>query len=96
MAGDETIKNYQLNAEKCLELAQTFKDLESKRVLVSMGNAWLKVGRTTRQEDSNRIGHADTARETVGRSQIELDRPRRWERRAGMAWFFDAVAECSQ
>ena len=36
----ELINRYRLNAEKCLELARTFKDFESKRALVAMANAW--------------------------------------------------------
>src|SRR5262249_19629005 len=32
-----------LNAEKCLELARTFKDFESKRSLVAMAKAWFAL-----------------------------------------------------
>ena len=34
---------YRLSAEKCLELAHTIKDLESKRTLLGMANAWLTL-----------------------------------------------------
>jgi predicted RNA-binding Zn-ribbon protein involved in translation (DUF1610 family) len=36
----ELINRYRLNAEKCLELARTFTDFESKRALVAMAKAW--------------------------------------------------------
>lgn len=39
----ELINRYRLNAEKCLELARTFKEVESKRALVVMANAWLAL-----------------------------------------------------
>ena len=38
------VETYRLNAEKCLELAQTFNDQERKRVkrvMLDMANAWL-------------------------------------------------------
>jgi hypothetical protein len=37
----ELVERYRLNAEKCLQLAQTFNDLEAKRELLVMANAWL-------------------------------------------------------
>ncbi len=37
------IERYWRNAEKCLELAQTFNDPEAKRELLGMANAWLKL-----------------------------------------------------
>jgi hypothetical protein len=43
MAGDGRLERYRLNAESCLELAQTFTDPESKRSLLGMANAWLKL-----------------------------------------------------
>jgi hypothetical protein len=43
MAGDERLERYQLNAQKCFALAQTFKDSESKRTLIGMANAWLNL-----------------------------------------------------
>lgn len=39
----ELINRYRLNAEKCLELARTFKEVENKRALVVMANAWLAL-----------------------------------------------------
>jgi hypothetical protein len=33
--------DHQRNAEKCLELAQTFNDPDAKRVMFAMANAWL-------------------------------------------------------
>ena len=43
MAGDERLERYRLNAEKCLALAQTFNDHESKRALIAMANAWVML-----------------------------------------------------
>jgi hypothetical protein len=43
MTGDEQLERYWLNAEKCLALAQTFNDLQSKRTLIGMANTWLKL-----------------------------------------------------
>ena len=43
MTGDERLERYRLNAEKCLALAQTFGDLQSKRALIGMANTWLKL-----------------------------------------------------
>lgn len=39
----ERISWYRANAEKCLALAQRFRDPKSKRVLVAMANAWLAM-----------------------------------------------------
>jgi hypothetical protein len=43
MTGDERLERYRLNAEKCLALAQTFGDPQSKRTLIRMANTWLKL-----------------------------------------------------
>jgi hypothetical protein len=43
MEGGERLEGYWRNAEKCLELAQTFKDLERKRIMLGMANAWLTL-----------------------------------------------------
>jgi hypothetical protein len=43
MTKDERLERYRLNAEKCLKLAQTFKDHQSKRTLIEMANTWLKL-----------------------------------------------------
>jgi hypothetical protein len=37
----ELVERYRRNAEKCLQLAQNFQDIESKRELLVMANAWL-------------------------------------------------------
>jgi len=37
----ELVERYRRNAEKCLRLVQNFTDLEAKRSLVMMANAWL-------------------------------------------------------
>ena len=43
MTRDERLERYRLNAEKCLTLAQTFNDPQSKRTLIGMANTWLKL-----------------------------------------------------
>jgi len=43
MTRDERLGRYRLNAEKCLALAQTFNDHQSKRTLIEMANTWLKL-----------------------------------------------------
>jgi hypothetical protein len=43
MEGDERLERYRRNAEKCLELAQTFNDQDRKRIMVGMANAWLTL-----------------------------------------------------
>ena len=39
----ELVKRYRRNAEKCLRLVQNFNDLEAKRSLLTMANAWLAL-----------------------------------------------------
>jgi hypothetical protein len=39
----ELLEHYRRNAEKCLQLAQNFNDLEAKRSLLMMANAWLTL-----------------------------------------------------
>ena len=39
----EQVERYRLNAEKCLEVAQTFNDLEVKRTMLAMADAWLML-----------------------------------------------------
>jgi hypothetical protein len=39
----EQVEQYRLSAEKCLELAQTFNDLEAKRTMLAMADAWLTL-----------------------------------------------------
>jgi hypothetical protein len=41
---------YRANAEKCLSLAQRFRDPESRRALLAMANAWLAMA----EQRSNR------------------------------------------
>ena len=43
MTRNERLKRYRLNAEKCLTLAETFNDHQSKRTLIEMANTWLKL-----------------------------------------------------
>ena len=43
MTRDERLERYRLNVEKCLSLAQTFNDPQSKRTLIGMANTWLKL-----------------------------------------------------
>ncbi len=37
----ELVERYRRNAEKCLQLVQNFNELEAKRSLLAMANAWL-------------------------------------------------------
>ena len=37
----ELVERYRRNAEKCLQLVQNFNDLDAKRSLLAMANAWL-------------------------------------------------------
>jgi hypothetical protein len=37
------VERYRQNAEKCLQLVQKFNDLEAKRSLLVMANAWLML-----------------------------------------------------
>ncbi len=39
----ELVERYRLNAEKCYELAQKFKDPDAKRSMLAMGDAWLML-----------------------------------------------------
>jgi hypothetical protein len=41
MVDEERLARYWQNAEKCLALAESFNDPESKLALVVMANAWL-------------------------------------------------------
>jgi len=50
----ELINRYRLNAEKCLELARTFKEVESKRSLMVMANAWLALAAQRSKNIDNR------------------------------------------
>ena len=43
MAGDPRMQTYRRNAEKCLELAQTFNDRERRLAMLGMANAWLSL-----------------------------------------------------
>jgi hypothetical protein len=43
MVDEERLVRYRQNAEKCLALAESFNDPESKRALVAMANAWLML-----------------------------------------------------
>ena len=39
----ERVDQYRLNADKCLELAETFKDPDAKRTMFAMADAWLTL-----------------------------------------------------
>ncbi len=39
----ERVDQYRLNADKCLELAESFKDPGAKRTLFAMAAAWLTL-----------------------------------------------------
>lgn len=56
------IERYRCNAEKCLELAESFNEPESKRELFAMANAWLKLAE---QRVKNSKTPADTSGDPV-------------------------------
>ncbi len=39
----ERVDQYRRNADKCLELADTFKDPDAKRIMFAMADAWLTL-----------------------------------------------------
>jgi hypothetical protein len=39
----ELVERYRQNAEKCLQLVQSFNDPDAKRSLLAMANAWLTL-----------------------------------------------------
>jgi hypothetical protein len=39
----ELVEQYRRNAQKCVQLVQNFNDLEAKRSLLVMANAWLML-----------------------------------------------------
>jgi predicted RNA-binding Zn-ribbon protein involved in translation (DUF1610 family) len=41
------VDQYRLNAVKCFELSQTFKDPDAKRTLFAMAGAWLRLATQT-------------------------------------------------
>ena len=49
----ELINRYRLHAEKCLELARTFTDFESKRALVAMAKAWSALAARSENIEKN-------------------------------------------
>jgi hypothetical protein len=50
---------YRANAEKCLSLAQRFRDPASRRALLAMANAWLAMAEQSTQ--NSKTTAADTA-----------------------------------
>jgi hypothetical protein len=73
----ELSERYRRNAEKCLQLAQNFNDLEAKRSLLVMANAWLalaaqrekNVNVATRQSRRLKNRHQSTSRHPSGCNQ---------------------------
>jgi NADPH:quinone reductase-like Zn-dependent oxidoreductase len=59
MAGDGRLERCRLNAEKCLELAQTFNDQERKRIMLRMANAWLTLAEQHLKNSETVLMHAD-------------------------------------
>jgi hypothetical protein len=43
MPGDGRADTYRLNAEQCLQLAQSFNDRERRLIMLGMANAWLTL-----------------------------------------------------
>jgi len=58
----ERVERYRLNADKCHELAQKFKDPDAKRTMLEMADAWLMLAaqcRTTRRPSRAQHGIPD-------------------------------------
>jgi hypothetical protein len=56
----ERVDQYRLNADKCLELAESFKDPDAKRTLFAMAAAWLTLA-AQRVKNIKTIDTASTA-----------------------------------
>ncbi len=48
------VEQYRLNADRCQQLAQTFKDPEAKRALFAMADAWLMSAQRVKNIEKNR------------------------------------------
>jgi hypothetical protein len=64
--GDGGVEGYRQNAEKCLDLAQRFNDPESKRSLLVMASAWLRLA-----EQHLKNSETVLVNETTGRTMID-------------------------
>ena len=64
----ERINWYRANAEKCLSLAQRFRDPQSRRVLVAMANAWLVLAQQRTQ--NNETPPADTGPQPLSSDRL--------------------------
>lgn len=49
----DLVERYRRNAEKCLRLCQDFKELDTKRSLLAMANAWLVLAAQRRKNIEN-------------------------------------------
>jgi len=56
----ERVDQYRVNADKCLELAESFKDPDAKRTLFAMAAAWLTLA-AQRVKNIETIGGSSTA-----------------------------------
>ena len=61
----ELVEQYRHNAEKCLELAQTSNDPDSKRALLGMANAWLKLAEQRVRNSETPRPNADPSDDAV-------------------------------
>jgi hypothetical protein len=53
----QLLERYRRNAEKCLQVAQNFNDLEAKRSLLMMANAWLILAARREKNINPKHGH---------------------------------------
>ena len=53
----ERVEQYRVNAEKCLEVAKTFKDPEAKRTMLVTAHEWLMLaaGRVKNIATANKL-----------------------------------------
>jgi hypothetical protein len=69
----ELVERYRRNAEKCLEVAQSFNEPEAKRSLLAMANAWLMLAAL--RERSTETGRPGEPSRQVNEPHLPLDEP---------------------
>jgi hypothetical protein len=66
----ELVERYRLNAEKCLQLAQNFQELQAKRELLVMANAWLVLA--MQREKNIETAAANDSTSPINERPLEL------------------------
>jgi hypothetical protein len=75
MGGDGRLDRYRLNAEKCLELAQTFNDQERKRIMLRMADAWLTLAEQHLKNSETVLMHETPTRANEPPTPPPVDEP---------------------